>query len=199
MPVAVVTGAASGIGAATVAELRATGWSVVGLDRRPGPEIVVCDVGEPDAIAAAFAMIGRRHPRLQALVNNAGIMIEAGLGEMSVPDFDRLMATNLRGPFLVAQAALPLLRDGGAIVNVASELAYLGRAKASAYGASKGAMLSLTRAWARELARASASTPWRRGRSTHPCSTSRTSIRRHGRWRPAIRFAASAGPRRSPR
>ena len=62
------------------------------------------------------------------------------------------MAVNLRGPFVVTQCALPLIPQGGRIVNVASELAYLGRQGASAYAATKGAILSLTRSWARELA-----------------------------------------------
>jgi 3-oxoacyl-[acyl-carrier protein] reductase len=62
------------------------------------------------------------------------------------------MAVNLRGPFVMTQAALPKIPKGGRIINVASELAYLGRAGASAYSATKGAILSLTRSWARELA-----------------------------------------------
>jgi 3-oxoacyl-[acyl-carrier protein] reductase len=80
------------------------------------------------------------------------VLIEAPLATMALADFDRQVAVNLRGPFVVTQAALPKIPTGGRIVNVASELAYLGREGASAYAATKGAILSLTRSWARELA-----------------------------------------------
>ena len=149
--IAVVTGAASGIGAATVRALAGDGFRVIGLDRTAADGIHACDVAEPAQIEAAFARIAEEHGRIDALVNNAGISLDGRLSEMPLPDLDRLLAVNLRGPFLVAQAALPLLGEGSAIVNVASELAYLGRAGASAYCATKGAILSLTRAWAREL------------------------------------------------
>jgi 3-oxoacyl-[acyl-carrier protein] reductase len=144
--VAVVTGAARGIGAATCAALRADGFEVLGLDLA-GVELAA-DVTDPASVAAALAGI----PRIDVLVNNAGILIEAPLATMALADFDRQVAVNLRGPFIVTQGALPKIPKGGRIVNVASELAYLGREGASAYAATKGAILSLTRSWARELA-----------------------------------------------
>ncbi len=144
--VAVVTGAARGIGAAACAALRADGFEVLGLDLS-GVELVA-DVTDPAAVAAALARV----PRIDVLVNNAGILIEGALATMPLADFDRQVAVNLRGPFVVTQAALPRIPAGGRIVNVASELAYLGREGASAYAATKGAVLSLTRSWARELA-----------------------------------------------
>jgi 3-oxoacyl-[acyl-carrier protein] reductase len=144
--VAVVTGAARGIGAAACAALRADGFEVLGLDLS-GVELVA-DVTDPAAVAAALARV----PRIDVLVNNAGILIEGALATMPLADFDRQVAVNLRGPFVVTQAALPRIPAGGRIVNVASELAYLGREGASAYAATKGAILSLTRSWARELA-----------------------------------------------
>jgi 3-oxoacyl-[acyl-carrier protein] reductase len=64
---------------------------------------------------------------------------------------DRMFAINIRGPMLVAASALPHIAKGGAIINIASELGYLGRAGVSGYCATKGAILSLTRSWAREL------------------------------------------------
>ncbi len=149
--IAVVTGAASGIGAATVRALAGDGFRVIGLDRTPAAGIQPCDVAEPASIEVAFARIAAEHRRIDALVNNAGISLDGSLAEMKIDDLDRLLNINLRGPFLVAQAALPLLGEGSAIVNVASELAYLGRADHSAYCATKGAILSLTRSWAREL------------------------------------------------
>jgi 3-oxoacyl-[acyl-carrier protein] reductase len=144
--VAVVTGAARGIGAATCAALRADGFEVLGLDLA-GVELAA-DVTDPASVAAALAGI----PRIDVLVNNAGILIEGPLATMALADFDRQVAVNLRGPFVVTQTALPKIPKGGRIVNVASELAYLGREGASAYAATKGAILSLTRSWARELA-----------------------------------------------
>jgi 3-oxoacyl-[acyl-carrier protein] reductase len=144
--VAVVTGAARGIGAATCAALKADGFEVLGLDLS-GVELAA-DVTDPASVAAALADV----PRIDVLVNNAGILIEAPLATMALGDFDRQVAVNLRGPFIVTQTALPKLPKGGRIINVASELAYLGREGASAYAATKGAILSLTRSWARELA-----------------------------------------------
>lgn len=146
MRVAVVTGAARGIGAATVAALRADGFRVHGLDLS-GADLAA-DVTDPASVATALAGL----PRIDVLVNNAGVLIEGRLADMPLADFDRQVSVNLRGPFVVTQAALPKIPDGGRIVNVASELAYLGRAGASAYAATKGAILSLTRSWARELA-----------------------------------------------
>lgn len=143
---ALVTGAARGIGAATCAALRAEGFTVTGLDLAGAD--VAADVSDPASVAAALEGIGR----IDVLVNNAGVLIEGPVATMPLADFDRLVAVNLRGPFVVTQAVLPRMPEGGRIINVASELAYLGRAGASAYAATKGAILSLTRSWARELA-----------------------------------------------
>jgi len=144
--VAVVTGAARGIGAATCAALRADGFDVRGLDLDDAD--LRADVTDAASVAAALASL----PRIDVLVNNAGIQIEGRLADMPLAEFDRQIAVNLRGPFVVAQTALPKIPRGGRIVNVASELAYLGRAGSSAYAATKGAILTMTRSWARELA-----------------------------------------------
>ena len=149
---AVVTGAASGIGRATVEALRADGMTVFGLDLSAGDGILAADVSDPASVAGAVARIEAEVGRIDVLVNNAGILIEALLADMRLDDLDRMLAVNIRGPFVVTQAVLPLMPDGGCIVNLASELAYLGRAGASAYAATKGAVLSMTRSWARELA-----------------------------------------------
>lgn len=146
MRVAVVTGATGGIGQAACRGLRSAGMKVYGLDLSDAD--LIADVTDANAVAAALASLSR----IDVLVNNAGVLIEGGLADMPLADFDRQVAVNLRGPFVVTQAALAKIPDGGRIVNVASELAYLGRAGASAYAATKGAILSLTRAWARELA-----------------------------------------------
>lgn len=150
----VITGAASGIGLAASRALAARGDAVVGLDVALAPEdifYIACDVTDPCAVTAAVSAAAYRLGGIDVLINVAGVEYDAPLGELDIAALDRMFAINLRGPMLVAQAALPFLADGGCIINVASELAYLGRAGASGYCATKGAILSLTRSWAREL------------------------------------------------
>lgn len=146
MKVALVTGAARGIGAAACAVLKADGFEVLGLDLS-GSDLTA-DVTDPASVARAL----NDAPRIDVLVNNAGVLIEGALATMPLADFDRQVAVNLRGPFVVTQAALPKIPKAGRIINIASELGYLGREGASAYAATKGAILALTRSWARELA-----------------------------------------------
>lgn len=150
-----VTGAASGIGRATVRALDAAGAAVLGLDLAPLASdpvgVIRCDVSDENSVAAAVADAAGRLGGLDILVNCAGIELDAPLTELAIADLDRMYAVNLRGPVLVTRAALPHLADGGRIINIASELAFLGRAGASAYCATKGGILSLTRSWAREL------------------------------------------------
>src|SRR5690606_1655497 len=85
------------------------------------------DVGDEAAVLRLFEILRQRRNRLDILVNNAGILIEKPLLETSVSDFDRLMAVNLRGTFLVSREALRMMvaGSGGRVINVASELAYL--------------------------------------------------------------------------
>jgi 3-oxoacyl-[acyl-carrier protein] reductase len=153
---AIVTGAASGIGKAAAEALLASGAEVVGLDldasRNPNFDILVCDVGNEDSVHAAITEAVGRLGAIDILVNSAGIQLDADLANLDIAALDRMYAVNLRGPILVTRASLPDLRDGARIVNLASELAYLGRSGSSAYSATKGAILSLTRSWAREFA-----------------------------------------------
>lgn len=152
---ALVTGAASGIGRATVLALREAGATVIGLDligsERDMP-ILACDLAKEGDIVAAAAEGARRLGGCDILVNNAGILQEAPLGRISAEHVDRMFAVNVRGAILMTREVLPHLADGGRIINIASELAYLGRAEASVYCATKAALLGLTRSWARELA-----------------------------------------------
>ena len=150
---ALVKGAANGIGKATMEALRADGLEVFGLDISDGGEGVhSADVSDIASVADALQKIAVATERIDVLVNNAGILIESRLPDMRPYDLARMLAVNVRGPFIVTQSVLPLMPDGGRIVNVASELAYLSRAGASGYAATKGAVLSMTRSWARELA-----------------------------------------------
>ena len=157
---AVVTGAASGIGAATVKELAAHGARVAGIDRRPctvpeGGLALTADVSSEADVLAAFAALDAAGDVPDILVNCAGITIERPLTRMTLEDFEQVMRVNLRGCFLVGREAVIRMRRagrGGRVINIASELAHLGRADYSAYCASKAAVIGLTRSWARELA-----------------------------------------------
>src|SRR5258708_36332396 len=134
--VALVTGAARGIGLAVAKRFLAEGWRVGLLDIEgellsksvealadAGETLRLhCDVSDAKAVAGAFAEIERRFGRLDALVNNAGIAVFAPLLETSGDEWSRVLAVNLAGPFLCTKAAVPLMREhgGGAIVNITS-------------------------------------------------------------------------------
>src|SRR5262249_50959427 len=151
---AVVTGAASGIGRAVAAGLAAAEAKVSGIDlNAPGDAVCPIETADVSDEAAGGAALGRAVANLgglDILGNAAGTMPEANLASMNMAHVDRLLAVNVRGPIVIARAALPHLGPGSRIVNIASELAYLGRAGFSVYAATKGAILSLTRSWARE-------------------------------------------------
>jgi 3-oxoacyl-[acyl-carrier protein] reductase len=149
-----VTGAASGIGLATVRAFAAAGAQVIGLDIAPPPPDIACikaDLSDLAAIEQAVAEAAMRLGGIDCLVNSAGVEHDATLAQLDVAAFDKMLAINLRGPVLVTRASLPHFADGGSIINIASELGFLGRAGASGYCATKGAIITLTRSWAREL------------------------------------------------
>ncbi|MEM7694191.1 MAG: SDR family oxidoreductase [Pseudomonadota bacterium] len=154
---AIVTGAAEGIGAAILARLRKGGAEAVGLDIAATGDLIACDVSDEAGVVAAVGTAIARLGGLDCVVNNAGIMLEQPLVDTPAADFDRVIAVNLRGTFLVAREAarhfLAGERDApGRIINIASELAHLGRADYAPYCASKGGVISLTRSLAHELA-----------------------------------------------
>ncbi len=143
----VVTGAGRGIGADAAAGLRARGADVVTLDLH-GDVDHRCDVSDPNQVDDAFEAIGP----VTGLLNNAGIVAErVPIDEIDVDLWDRVFAVNVKGTFLCARAAVRQMDAGGSIVNIASQTAFTGSNGFAHYVASKGAVVSLTRALANEL------------------------------------------------
>jgi NAD(P)-dependent dehydrogenase (short-subunit alcohol dehydrogenase family) len=164
--IALVTGAARGIGAATARALLAEGCIVVGVDLLPTSEVApleaadagrlehrVCDVSKETEVAALFASVADRHGRLDILANVAGRVLVRPLVETTWDEYRRTVDVNLGGTFLMCRHAIPLMRErGGAIVNIASISGHIGQTNHTVYAATKGAILSLCRALAWELA-----------------------------------------------
>jgi NAD(P)-dependent dehydrogenase (short-subunit alcohol dehydrogenase family) len=166
--VALVTGAARGIGLAVARRFLAEDWRVALLDierellddaaaalGRPDATLALHgDVSDAAAVAAAIASVNHRFGRLDALVNNAGIAVFAPLLETSDEDWSRVLAVNLTGPFLCTKAAAPVMREhgGGAVVNITSISAVRASTLRSAYGTSKAGLAHLTKQLAVELA-----------------------------------------------
>jgi meso-butanediol dehydrogenase/(S,S)-butanediol dehydrogenase/diacetyl reductase len=153
--VALVSGAASGIGLAVAVRLGAEGAAVVGCDIAEGPGVVVCDVRDADACAATVAAVLERHGRLDILANVAGIGISRAIGDFTLDEWRRVLDVNLTGTFLLSQCALPaLLETKGTIVNMGSVAGLRATPYNAAYCASKGGVIMLTKSMAIELARA---------------------------------------------
>lgn len=157
--IALITGVGSGIGAGTATVFMEAGWDVIGLDRNEDASsktltrFLHADVSDPEAMAEVFADIKKREGHLDALVNNAAIQLCSSIANTTPEEWDRVMATNVRSIFLAARAATPLMKQQpSAIVNVSSVHAMATSPDISAYAASKGAVLALTRALALELA-----------------------------------------------
>jgi NAD(P)-dependent dehydrogenase (short-subunit alcohol dehydrogenase family) len=165
--VALVTGAASGIGRATALRLAAEGADVLahdvaadGLatlaDEAKGLDGAVTtragDLSDPAECRAAVAACVAAHGRLDVLANVAGIARADHLAEVDEPAYRRMMAVNVDAPFFLCQAALPHLREsGGNVVNIASNAGLTGTAYTVVYSMTKGAVVQLTRSLAMEL------------------------------------------------
>ena len=163
--VAVVTGAARGIGLAIAKKFLAERYCVALLDI-DGAELakadatlgddtlaIVCDVADAEQVNAAVGEVVKRFGRIDALVNNAGIAVFKPLLETTREDWDRVLAVNLTGPFLLTQACAPVMlkTSGGSIVNIGSISGLRASTLRVAYGTSKAALAHLTRQQAAEL------------------------------------------------
>jgi NAD(P)-dependent dehydrogenase (short-subunit alcohol dehydrogenase family) len=163
--VALVTGAASGLGQEFCVALAAQGRRVAGLDIADLAETeqriaadggagrflgVTVDVTDPAAVTAAVDKIAEHHAGLHIVVNNAGIYPSIAFEDTTLDDWRRIMRLNLEGPFLVTQAALPHLRAAGwgRVVNIVSAVVFLGPPDMVAYTTSKAGLVGFTRALA---------------------------------------------------
>jgi 2-hydroxycyclohexanecarboxyl-CoA dehydrogenase len=163
--IALVTGGASGIGAATASRLAAEGARVAVADLNGDGALELAadlgglglelDVTSDDSVAACVAAVERELGPIDVLVNNAGIGGELFFGQTPPEVWDRLLAVNLRGVLAVTHAVLPGMRErgGGSIVNVASEAGRVGSQLAAVYSATKAGVIGFTKALAKETAR----------------------------------------------
>ncbi len=173
--VAIVTGAADGIGWATAQRLASDGYAIALLDLRAAQAVaraielrgehlgLACDVSSQASVEVAVAAVQKHYGRIDALVNNAGIGDQTGATiDQNVEAFDRLLGVHVRGTFLMSQAVARVMlqaepnarRERGAIVNLGSIASSTGLPTRNAYSAAKAGVLGLTRAMASEWARA---------------------------------------------
>jgi NAD(P)-dependent dehydrogenase (short-subunit alcohol dehydrogenase family) len=161
-PVAIVTGAARGIGRAIARRLLDDGWRVgvvdlpgSGLARgHAGPRVVVVegDVAEEETARRAVDAVSARFGRLDGLVSNAGIMVRKPLRALTLAEWRKVLDTNLTAAYLLARAAeKPLRAAGGAIVLIASTRALMSEPNTESYSASKGGLVALSHALAVSL------------------------------------------------
>ena len=150
---ALVTGAAGGVGRATVELLEAEGASVVGVDLNASDDVLACDVSDAASVRAAVEAAAQRLGGLDVVVNVAGIDQFRKFEDLDVAIWQRHLGVNLTGPMLVSQAALPHLRESkGNIVTIASIAGLRAQPYQAAYCASKGGVILLMKSLALELA-----------------------------------------------
>lgn len=163
--VALITGAANGIGQAIAWHLHAAGWAIgvldlpkTGLSRcfsreDPGTLLIEGDVGESATTDRAVSAVIKAFGRLDGLVSNAGIMIRKPIHALTLDEWYRVINTNLTATFLLARAAeKPLRKAKGAIVAIASTRALMSEPNTESYSASKGGLVALTHALSISLA-----------------------------------------------
>jgi NAD(P)-dependent dehydrogenase (short-subunit alcohol dehydrogenase family) len=152
---AIVTGAARGIGRGVADHLESRGWRVARLDVEGGRGILPCDVSDEASVALVFDMLGGvLGDGLGLLVNNAGLSgpVAGPVEDLPLDVWNRYLAVNLTGAFLMTRAAVPHLRRGrGSVVNISSTRALMSEPDSEAYAASKAGLLGLTHALAISL------------------------------------------------
>jgi NAD(P)-dependent dehydrogenase (short-subunit alcohol dehydrogenase family) len=155
--VALITGAAGGIGSATVELYCQRQWNVIAVDRaklnQPASLAIEADLSKPDEIDRVLMEVRSQYPHLDALINNAAEQLCRPLLETKLDEWERIMGTNVRAAYLMVSGLYSLLHSvRGCIVNVASIHALATSPGMAAYAASKGALVSLTRSMAVEFA-----------------------------------------------
>ena len=168
--VAVVTGAASGIGAGIALSFAEQGATLALVDVVAGPQVEAqtsmlagfgapvirfqTDISDESAVAAMGREVLAQFGRVDILVNNAGIFTQALVEDLAIEDWDRVLAVNLRGTFLCTKAFLASMLDQGSgrIINIASQLGQIGGTEVAHYAASKAAVIGFTKSLAREVA-----------------------------------------------
>ncbi len=164
--VALVTGGARNIGLATVKAFADSGAKVVLVDREESAaraaadlaatlnqvQAFAADISDEDSVRSMMEWVKKEFGRLDVIVNNAGICTLNLALNLTVEEWDRVLAVNLRGPWLCVKHGVPLMHDGGAIVNIASQAAQRAQKFTAHYSASKMGIIGLTRALAVELA-----------------------------------------------
>ncbi len=161
---ALVTGASSGIGAEIAAVFTEAGARVIGTGRskarlsdirsRSGCATIIADISTPSGCEALMAKALEMAPRIDILVNSAGIALTGPLLHCSAEDWDRTMAVNLRAPFLLAKGVAPgmIEANAGKIINISSQTGVIALADHAAYASSKGGLNALTKSLMTELA-----------------------------------------------
>jgi NAD(P)-dependent dehydrogenase (short-subunit alcohol dehydrogenase family) len=161
--VVLITGGGGGLGAALCETLAATGAVAIAADIRPEPAekltqnlrergmeaaALALDITNDQQVETAIQKIIDQHGRIDALINNAGTDVTLPVEELSIADWDRVMSVNLRAPFVLSRAVLPLMKQQGSghIVNIASTAAKRAWANASVYHASKWGLMGLSHA-----------------------------------------------------
>ncbi len=166
--VAIITGSARGIGAATMRVFARHGYAAIGLDILPEGEqaaaeasqdgceavFMQCDVADEARVAACLQEVGERFGRVDVLVNNAGVVLVKPFDQITWEEFKRTIDINLGGHFLLCKYVLPFMKSqkSGVIINMGSVSGHVGQMDHVMYGATKGAIIAMTRALAWELA-----------------------------------------------
>jgi NAD(P)-dependent dehydrogenase (short-subunit alcohol dehydrogenase family) len=150
--VAVVTGGASGIGAATARLLAQQGAKVAILDRTGGPGVLRCDVSVDKQVRAAMNQVASEYGRIDILFNNAGVAVRRPLVEQDEEGWVRCFDVNVKGLYLCSKHAIPRMPPGGSIIHSSSVTGITGVRNRAAYSATKGAVVALTRNMALDYA-----------------------------------------------